>query len=108
MTRNPYLNGLAAAVYIVALASLFFALASLMPTDPHPIFAVSAFLSVFVLSAAMMGYFIVLAPLQLFLEGDRQGAVMLFLKTLVAFALIVLVVFLVGTAIIPAPPEAAM
>ncbi len=108
MTRNPILNALAAAAYILALTSLFFALSGFMPADPHPVFAISAFLAVFVLSAALMGYFIVLAPLQLLIEGDTKGAVMLFLKTLMAFAVVVLVVFVIGTAFIPAPPQAAL
>lgn len=105
MTRNPLLNGLAAAAYIVALATLFFGLSGMMPADPHPVFAISAFLAVFVLSAALMGYFIVLAPLQQFFEGDKKGAVMLFLKTLLAFAAVVLIVFVAGIALIPAPTE---
>lgn len=107
MTKNPYLNALAAALYIVALASAFFALSHLMPHDPHPILAVTAFLSVFVLSASLMGYFIVLAPLQLFLEGQKKEAVALFLKTVLAFACIVLAVFVAGIFLLPAPPPGA-
>lgn len=107
MTKNPLLNALAAAAYIVALASFFFGLSQLMPHDPHPVFAVTAFLAVFVLSAALMCYFIVLAPLQRFFEGDKKGAVTLFLQTLAAFAAIVALVFVLGTLFIPAPPVSA-
>jgi hypothetical protein len=47
-----------------------------------------AFLSLFVLSAAVMGFLFVFKPLQLFLEGQKKEAVNMFLSTVAAFSIL--------------------
>ncbi|MEK7176936.1 MAG: hypothetical protein AAB719_01395 [Patescibacteria group bacterium] len=48
-------------------------------------------LSLFVLSAAVMGYLFVYEPLRLHLDNQRQEAVSFFLKTVGTFACFVLI-----------------
>ncbi len=95
MTRNPIINALGAVAYIAAIA-LFMTYAEkyLEFIDLSGIFVPIAFLSLFVFSAAAMGYIFLSQPIQMFLEGEKKGAVTLFLQTLAAFALsTVLLVF---------------
>jgi len=46
-----------------------------------------------VLSVAIMAYIFFFQPIQMYLDGDKRGAVSLFTKTLLFFAIITLVVF---------------
>ena len=92
MTKNPFLNALVAALYIVAIASLMY----YGPKTIGPINNVLvpiAMLSLFVLSAAMMGYFFVFQPIQLYLDGEKKQAVNLFIKTVIIFACITTLIF---------------
>ena len=52
-----------------------------------------AFISLLTLSVATMGYFFVMKPLLMYLDGDKSGAVSFFLKTLGTFAVITLALF---------------
>ena len=95
MTKNPIINALAGLLYIVAVVSLLF----LGPKIFDPVESILipiAMLSLFVFSAATMGYIFLYQPLQLFLEGEKKESVDLFLKTLGVFAIIVAVFVLVG------------
>ncbi len=93
MTRNPILNALAAVGYIALVAAFVSFLVPFIPEPMNPLAPIIGFLSLFVFSAAAMGYLIIGAPLQLFLEGQKKEAVTLFFKTLVAFAGIAVVLF---------------
>lgn len=64
------------------------------PNTPDTFLDPVIFLSIFVLSAAVMGYLFVGEPLQLYLRGERKEAVSFFLKTVASFAIITLVVIL--------------
>jgi hypothetical protein len=86
MSTKPYINAGAAALYIITLVSLFHIL-SQTTQENSSLIAPVAFLSVFVLSAAFMGYAFVYQPLLLVLEGKKQEGVTLFLQTLGIFAL---------------------
>jgi hypothetical protein len=86
MSKNPLLNALAATGYIILVALLFNFADFVVPEHPNGIAMILAVLSLFVFSAAVMGYIFLSAPLRLFLEGQKQEAVTLFLKTLLAFA----------------------
>ncbi|MCI0597755.1 hypothetical protein L0Y34_01650 [Candidatus Parcubacteria bacterium] len=99
MTRNPILNALAAALYILVVAFLF-SFIELLPEPANPLGPVAGFLSLFVLSAAVTGYAIIGMPLRLFLEGEKKEAVTLFVQTLLAFAGASVVLFL-ATMFIP-------
>jgi hypothetical protein len=87
MTKNPILNALAALSYIALIVSIIFYAPAYIHVEENNILIPIGMLSLFVFSAASMGYIFMYQPLRLFLEGEKQGAVHLFLKTLVAFAL---------------------
>ncbi len=89
MNKNPFLNALFAALYIVFIVSIMFSI------DPdgreETILMPILMLSLFVLSAAVMGYLFVYEPLRLHLDNQRQEAVSFFLKTVGTFACFVLI-----------------
>ena len=87
MSKNPFINALAASAYIVCIASLFnYAPKSGIPEDGFIIPIIM--LSLFVLSAAMMGYFFVYQPMRLLIENKPKEATKLFLTTVALFACI--------------------
>jgi hypothetical protein len=88
MSRNPYLNALAAAVYIILIVVLITYGPAFVREKPDTIFAPMAILSLVVLSAAFMGYAFFLQPTLMYLEGEKREAVELFTKTLATFAVI--------------------
>jgi hypothetical protein len=94
MTKNPLVNALAAALYIVAVVSVM-NLARIFVKEEDMLLIPIAMLSLFVLSAAVMGFLFFFQPVQLYLDGERSRAVNLFLKTLATFAAITALLFLV-------------
>jgi len=87
MSKNPFLNALAATAYITAVALvMFYAPKTNVPSDG--VIVPIVMLSLFVLSAAMMGYFFVYQPVQLLIESKQKEAVKLFLSTVLIFACI--------------------
>ena len=88
MSKNPFLNALAATAYITAIASvLYYASRINIPVTDSVTIPIT-FLSLFVLSAAMMGYFFVYQPVQLLIENKQKEATRLFLATVAIFACI--------------------
>ena len=87
MTKNPFINAVSASAYIIIVA-LVMNYAERFASHPDTILAPIAFLSLFTLSAAMMGYLFLYQPAQLFLEGDKKGGAALFVKTLAIFAVL--------------------
>ena len=85
MTKNPILNAFAAAAYIVLVACIMF-YGSRLHEGEDTILAPIAMISLFTLSAAMMGYLFLYQPTQLYLDGKKKEAANLFLKTLGVFA----------------------
>ncbi len=94
--KNPYLNALFAEIYIIALVTLgnFFS----APDTPDKFFDPVVALSLFVLSAAIMGYLFLGQPLQLYLNGEKKEAVTFFTKTVLSFAILALIVVVIVTA----------
>lgn len=84
MTQNPILNALAAAAYIIVIVLIINFVVPKGPDDP--IFAPIVALSLFTLSAAVMGYLFVFQPLRMYIDGQKQAAVKLFLQTIAVFA----------------------
>lgn len=93
MTKNPFINSLAAALYIAIIASVMFYGKNIIPPGPDTIFAPIAILSLFVLSAAVMGYIFLSQPIQMYLDGSKKPALKLFGQTLVSFAVITVIAF---------------
>jgi hypothetical protein len=93
MTKNPLVNAIAATAYITLVASfLFYGTKAIGPVDG--LIVPVAMLSLFVLSAAMMGYLFLYQPLQLFFEGRQKEAAKLFVETVGIFACITVAIFL--------------
>jgi hypothetical protein len=86
MTRNPIVNALTAAAYIVLVASgLYYGPKLIGPPAESVLFPI-AFLCLFVLSAAVMGLVFFMQPVQLYLDGEKKQAWALLLRTVAAFA----------------------
>jgi VanZ family protein len=88
MTKNPFVNAISALAYIVIVANVMFYGVEHAPQSEPTIVIPIMMLSLFTLSAAVMGYIFFSMPLQLYLDGKKKNAVDLFVKTVGAFAAI--------------------
>jgi len=85
MTINPLINAFLASLYIVAVASFMYYVPKTVD-DIEGVIVPVVVLSLFVLSAAVMGYLFLSKPAQLYADGQRGEAVRLFLNTVFVFA----------------------
>lgn len=85
MTKSPLLNACFATGYI-SLIVTFFSYIRTISDQKLGMIAPVIFLSLLVLSVALMGYLFFFQPLQLMIERKSEEAVTFFLTTLVAFA----------------------
>ena len=96
MTRNPFLNALAATIYIAVISTIMF-YGSQIRGPVHSIVGPITAVSLFTLSAAVMGYLFCYQPAQLYFDGKKKQAVNLFLQTVGIFgaitALLLLLLF---------------
>lgn len=92
MTKNPIINAGSATLYITFVALFMFYGSNLFPPK-DTILAPIAMISLFTLSAAMMGYFFLYQPFMLALDGHKKQAVQLFLHTVAFFAGITFFIF---------------
>lgn len=95
MSKNPFYNAFAAIIYILTIVLAINSISDL-ETNEYPLSLVTPVLvlSLFTLSAAVMGYLFCFQPLRLYLDGKKEEAVKLFLKTVAIFAIIPLTIFL--------------
>lgn len=92
MQNKPFLYAGAAVMYIAAISSFFYYVPRFAgPEDT--VAAPIAMLSLFVLSAAIMGFLFLYRPLALYSEGQKQEAVKFFGTTLLIFACITAFIF---------------
>jgi hypothetical protein len=103
MTKNPIFNALAALSYIALIVSVIFYGPQYVHIEENTILIPIGMLSLFVFSAAAMGYIFLSQPLQLFLEGQKKESIGLFLKTLCAFALCAAALVSVGLYLVAHP-----
>jgi hypothetical protein len=99
MTKNPIFNAGAAILYITAIVSLIFYGPSLFNArfeDMPEIFAPITMLSLFVFSAAVMGYLFLYEPVLMIMGGEKKQGTMLFLQTTFAFGVGSLVLVITG------------
>ena len=82
--KKPFLYALAAALYIVGIVFAINALTSVLPGKT--IIIPMVILSLFVLSAAVMGFLFLSEPFRLYMENQKQEAVSFFAKTVGIFA----------------------
>lgn len=97
MTKNPFYNAGLGVIYIslVVLGINFggrFATEEAAQNLLLPI----GMLSLFVLSASIMGYLFLSQPIMMFLDGKRKEAINLFLQTVAVFAGITILILFVG------------
>ena len=90
MTKNPFINALAAVGYIVLVVTVI----SNLPGPDTEFLTPIAALSLLTLSVSVMGYLFFYGPLQIYLGGEKERAVNFFLKTLGVFAGITALVLL--------------
>lgn len=82
-----------AVAYIVIVASIMF-YGSKFAGPNHSIIVPIAMISLFTLSAAVMGYLFLYNPFELYMHGEKKNAVELFLKTVAMFAIITILALL--------------
>lgn len=94
MTNSPIINAFFAVLYVTGVAIFMFYAPKIFrggDTVAIPI----AMLSLFVSSAAIMGFIFLSKPVQFYFDGEKKNAVSLFLKTLGFFAGFTILVFLI-------------
>ncbi len=99
MIKKSFFNAIGAFSYICAVVLFINTLQNPNVPDGNTILIPIFMLSLFVLSAAMMGYFFVLGPIELVIEGRRQEAVKYFFTTIgffVCSAIIAFIFFRIG------------
>jgi hypothetical protein len=84
--KKPFIHALAAALYIVVIVLVVQFFGSTLKGQPDTIIIPMTMLSLFVLSAAVMGFLFLSEPFYLFMENRKQEAVALFGKTVGFFA----------------------
>lgn len=91
MTKNPVINSLLATGYIT-LVSLGMEHASRgHENEPDSFLAPVAFISLFTLSAAMMGLIFGYQPFKLYFDGKKKEAISHLFKTILTFAITTLI-----------------
>lgn len=93
MSKNPLINAAAASLYIFAIGSFMSWGTKYAPPD-DTFLAPVAVISLFTLSAALMGYLFCYMPFMLYMDGKKKQAAALFLQTVGSFGLITLVLLL--------------
>lgn len=84
--KKPFLHALAAALYIVLIVFIVSLVTSVLKGRSETIIIPMTMLSMFVLSAAVMGFLFLSEPLQLLIENKKKEAVSFFAKTVGFFA----------------------
>ncbi len=87
--KNPFANALAAAAYIAVVASIMF-YGPKATGHINSVIVPIAIISLFTLSAAVMGYLFLAQPAELYFSNNKKEAVQFFLKTVAIFAIITL------------------
>ena len=87
MTKNPFINALGAAAYILIIVSGMNFISQQFRNHPDTFMAPVVMLSILTLSVATMGFVFFYQPILLFLENNKKEGVALFVKTLGFFAL---------------------
>ena len=102
MSKSPLLNALLAALYITVVVLIIFYGGQYASNAPETILIPVAMLSLFVFSAAVMGYLFLAEPATLYLDGKKQEGINFFIKTVAVFGGIVLLLLLTLFFLIPA------
>lgn len=84
MTKNPFLNAVAASLYIVLVVAVMSVGTRIAPPKDS-FLAPIAMISLFTLSAAVMAYIFCYQPILLYFDGKKKQATTLFLQTVGIF-----------------------
>lgn len=87
MTKNPFLNALAATAYIT-FVGVFMNWGTRVAPKHDSWLTPIAVISLFTLSAAVMGYVFLYQPGLMVLDGKKKQGVTLFLQTVAVFAVL--------------------
>jgi len=93
MSKNPIYNAIAALIYIVLIVLLINSVTRIEALEASLLMPI-LMISLFTLSAAVMGYIFCYQPLRLYLDGKKEEAVKLFLKTVAIFAIVPVIISL--------------
>lgn len=91
MKWNPILNAVAASTYIAALVTFMHFIESRRHDTPDTLIDGMGFLSLFVLSVAVMAFLFFYHPVTMLIENQKAEAISYFLKTLGVFGVITVV-----------------
>lgn len=94
MSKNPVINACCAFGYIVIVGGLMNLVSKMLKNKPDTIFDPIALITLFTLSAALMGYFFLYQPVQLYLDGKKKEGAKLFVRTILVFSGITILVFI--------------
>jgi len=86
MTKNPIINALGAAAYIIFIVSIMTFISQTLKNKPDTFFDPIILLSLLTLSVTVMAYLFFYQPLQFFIEGKKKQAIHLFVQTVGIFA----------------------
>ena len=104
MTKKPIYNALAAIIYIVLIVSFINSIDSIeisyVNENLEQFIMPTIMLSLLALSVAVMGYIFFYQPIILFLENNRKEAIKYFIHTILYFAIIIILIFLIYSLII--------
>jgi hypothetical protein len=89
--KKPFLHALAAVVYIIVIVVVAQAVAFALKDQNGTMIIPMTMLSLFVLSAAVMGFLFLSEPLSLLMENRKQEAIAFFAKVVGIFACFVAV-----------------
>jgi len=88
MTKNPIINALCAAAYIIFGVTVMTFGTQTLKNTPDTFFAPIIFLLLLTLSVVVMIFLFFYQPIMLFIDGKKKEAVNLFIKTVGIFAAI--------------------
>ena len=91
MTKNPLVNALAAAAYITIVAAIMYYGSTVKVGANNAFIAPIALISLFTLSATVMGYLFLYEPFQMYFDGKKKVALDLFLQTTAYFGLVTVI-----------------
>jgi len=94
MKKNPFLNAVIATAYIIGIVNVV-NFTTHMGEDGagNSVLMPMAMISLFTLSAAVMGYLFLYGPIELYIAGQKKEAVQFFLKTVFTFAITTSILF---------------
>ena len=96
MIKHPVVRAIMASVYIIVVVLMMQYIMKEGADKPDTILAPIAMLSLLVLSVATMAYIFFAEPIYLYLDGNKKKAFTFLIQTIISFAVITMVTFVVA------------